>query len=78
MDAAHAMDRVMCRSITGLVIMLCDGPMAFNSQVQDEVNGLSSSTEAKFLTAVRAAKFAKYLWSILFELGYPQHGPIMS
>ena len=29
-DAAHATDLVTCRLITGLVIMFCDGPMAFN------------------------------------------------
>ena len=35
----------------------------------------TSSTEAKFLAAVMAAKHAKYLRAVLLELGYPQIGP---
>ncbi len=35
----------------------------------------TSSTEAEFITAVSAAKTAKYLRSILLELGIPQDGP---
>ncbi|KAI2496363.1 hypothetical protein MHU86_18142 [Fragilaria crotonensis] len=77
-DAAHATDFVTCHSITGLVIMLSwDGPMAFNrSKIQSTSS--PSSTEAEFLAAAHAAKIVKYLWSILFKLGYPQLGPIMS
>ena len=77
-DAAHATDLVMCCLITGLVIMLlCDGPMAFNrSKIRSTAS--PSSREAEFLAVVHAAKIAKYLWLTLFELGYPQLGPIMS
>jgi hypothetical protein len=34
-----------------------------------------SSTEAKFITAVAAAKVAKYLRAILAQLGFLQNGP---
>ncbi|KAI2495094.1 hypothetical protein MHU86_19449 [Fragilaria crotonensis] len=77
MDATHATDFVTCHSITGLVIMLWDGPMAFNrSKIQSTAS--PSSTEAEFLAATHVAKIVKYLWLILFKLGYPQLGPIMS
>ena len=72
-DAAHATDLVTRRSITGLVFMFCGGPLAYKSKIQSTVS--TSSTEAEFLTAVHAAKIAKYLRSILSELGYPQIGP---
>jgi hypothetical protein len=72
-DAAHATDLVTRRSITGLVFMFCGGPLAYKSKIQSTVS--TSSTEAEFLAAVHAAKIAKYLRSILSELGYPQLGP---
>ncbi|KAI2502403.1 hypothetical protein MHU86_12060 [Fragilaria crotonensis] len=72
-DAAHATDLVTRRSITGLVFMFCGGPLAYKSKIQSTVS--TSSTEAEFLAAVHAAKIAKYLRSILSELGYPQQGP---
>jgi hypothetical protein len=72
-DAAHATDLVTRRSITGLVFMFCGGPLAYKSKIQSTVS--TSSTEAEFLAAVHAAKIAKYLRSILLELGYPQLGP---
>jgi hypothetical protein len=61
------------RSITGLAFMLCGGPIAYKSKVQPTVS--TSSTEAEFIAAVQAAKIAKYLRSILQELGYGQPGP---
>jgi hypothetical protein len=61
-DAAHATDLVTRRSITGLVFVLCGGPIAYKSKVQPTV--LTSSTEAEFIAAVQAAKIAKYLRSI--------------
>lgn len=54
--------------------MLCGGPIAsYKSKVQSTAV-LTSSTEAEFIAAVQAAKIAKYLLSILTELGYTQHG----
>jgi hypothetical protein len=72
-DAVHATDLVTRRSITGLVFVLCGGPIAYKSKVQPTVS--TSSTEAEFIAAVQAAKIAKYLRSILLELGYAQSGP---
>jgi hypothetical protein len=72
-DAAHATDLTTRRSITGLVFMFGGGPLAYKSKIQSTVS--TSSTEAEFLAAVHAAKIAKYLRSILLELGYPQLGP---
>jgi hypothetical protein len=72
-DAAHATDLVTRRSITGLVFMFGGGPLAYKSKIQSTVS--TSSTEAEFLASVHAAKIAKYLRSILLELGYPQIGP---
>jgi hypothetical protein len=72
-DAAHATDLVTRRSITGLVFMFGGGPLAYKSKIQSTVS--MSSTETEFLADVHAAKIAKYLRSILLELGYPQLGP---
>ncbi|KAI2514205.1 retrotransposon [Fragilaria crotonensis] len=72
-DAAHATDLTTRRSITGLVFMFGGGPLAYKSKIQSTVS--TSSTEAEFLAAVHAAKIAKYLRSILLELGYPQLEP---
>ena len=72
-DAAHATDLTTRRSITGLSFMLCGGPIAYKSKVQSTVS--TSSTESEFIAAVQAAKIAKYLRSILAELGYAQPGP---
>ena len=72
-DAAHATDLTTRRSITGLVFMFCGGPLAYKSKIQSTVS--TSSTEAEFLAAVHAAKIAKYLRSIVAELGYPQSDP---
>jgi hypothetical protein len=69
-DAAHATDLVTRHSITGLVFMFCGGPIAYKSKIQSTVS--TSSTETEFIAAVHAAKIAKYLQSILSELGYPQ------
>ena len=72
-DAAHATDLTTRRSIMGLVFMFGGGSLAYKSKIQSTVS--TSSTEAVFLAAVHAAKIAKYLRSILLELGYPQLGP---
>ena len=53
--------------------MFGGGTLAYKSKIQSTVS--TSSTEAEFLTAAHAAKIAKYLLSILLEIGYPQLGP---
>ena len=72
-DAAHATDLKTRRSITGLVFTLAGGAIAFKSKIQPVV--ATSSTEAEFIAAVHAGKVAKYLRSVLSDLGYQQNGP---
>lgn len=68
-DAAHATELKTRRSVTGLVFTLCGGAVAYKSKIQPVV--ATSSTEAEFYGAVHAAKIAKYLRSVLSQLGYP-------
>ena len=72
-DAAYGTDSKTRRSVTGTVFTLCGGAIAFRSKLQAVV--ATSSTEAEFIAAVQAAKTAKYLRSVLDELGFPQIGP---
>jgi hypothetical protein len=72
-DAAYATDTLTRRSITGLVFCLAGGTIAYKSKMQATV--ATSSTEAEFIAAVHAAKLAKYLRSVLEELGFAQEGP---
>jgi len=67
-DAAHATDLGTRRSVTGYVFMLVGGAIAYKSKLQ--ATCATSSTEAEFIAAVHAAKTAKYLRSVLSELGY--------
>ena len=72
-DAAHATDLDTRRSVTGFAFCLAGGAIAYKSKLQATVS--TSSTESEFLAAVHAAKVAKYLRSVLHELGFPQDGP---
>lgn len=72
-DAAYGTDSKTRRSVTGTVFTLCGAAVAFRSKLQAVV--ATSSTEAEFIAAVRATKTAKYLRSVLAELGFPQTGP---
>jgi hypothetical protein len=72
-DASHAPELVARRSITGLYFTYAGCTVAYKSKVQPMVS--TSSTEAEFIACVFAAKTAKYLRSILTELGYPPGGP---
>ena len=74
-DAAHAVDLKTRRSVTGFVFCLAGGAIAYKSKLQSVV--ATSSTEAEFYAAVHAAKTAKYLRSVLLELGFPQDGPTL-
>jgi hypothetical protein len=53
--------------------MLSGGAIAWRSKTQSIT--AASSTEAKFIVAVSAAKVAKYLRAILRQLGFPQKDP---
>jgi hypothetical protein len=72
-DAAYGTDSKTWRSVTGTVFTLCGAAMAYHSKLQAVV--ATFSTEAEFIAAVQAAKTAKYLRSILANLGNPQSGP---
>jgi hypothetical protein len=72
-DASHANDLRNCRSTTGYGFVLAAGVIAYRCHTQTIT--ATSSTEAEFLAAVEAAKLAKYLRSILRELGFPQDEP---
>jgi hypothetical protein len=61
------------RSVTGYVFTLAGGTITYKFKLQDIC--ATSSTEAEFLAAVHAAKTAKYLRWVLFELGYAHAGP---
>jgi hypothetical protein len=72
-DAAHATDIRTRRSVTGYTFSLAGGTVAFKSKLQPVL--ATSSTEAEFIAAVHAAKTAKYLRAVLYELGYGQTEP---
>ena len=69
-DAAHATDLKTRRSVTGMVFSMAGGAIAYKSKRQATV--ATSSTEAEFIGVVDAAKVAKYLRSVLSELGIVQ------
>ena len=72
-DAAHTNDLRNRRSTTGYAFLLSGGAVSYRTKTQSIT--ATSSTEAEFLAAVLAAKHAKFLRSILKELGFPQLDP---
>ena len=72
-DAAHANDLRNRRSTTGYAFMLSGAAISYRVKTQSVT--ATSSTEAEFIAAVLAAKHAKYLRSIMRELGFPQRDP---
>jgi hypothetical protein len=73
LDAAHANDLRRRRSTTGFAFMLAGGCVSYKSKTQPLT--ATSSTEAEFYSAVSAAKHARYLRSIMSELGFAQERP---
>ena len=67
--AAYTTDTNTWCSLTGIVFCLASGAITCKSKLQATVT--SSSTKAKFITAVYAAKITKYLHVILHEFGIP-------
>jgi hypothetical protein len=63
------------RSVTCLSFCLAGGAIAFKSKLQPTV--ATNSADSEFIAAVLAAKIAKYLRSILIELGFPPSGPTL-
>jgi hypothetical protein len=72
-DSDWGSDRTHRRSVTGLVVMLAGGVIAYKSKYQPTV--ALSSTEAEFTAAAEAGKITLYLRSILYELGFSQDLP---
>jgi hypothetical protein len=72
-DSDWGSDRTHRRSVTGLVIMLAGGVIAYKSKYQATI--ALSSTEAEFTAASEAGKTILYLRSILHELGFSQYLP---
>lgn len=73
LDAAHANDLRKRRSTTGFAFMLSGGCISYKCKTQTTT--ATSSTEAEFYASVSAAKHARYLRSVLSELGFPQLAP---
>jgi hypothetical protein len=72
-DSDWGSDRTHRRSVTGLVVMLAGGVIAYKSKYQPTI--ALSSTEAEFTAASEAGKTILYLRSILHELGFEQYLP---
>ena len=72
-DAAHATDTEKQRSITGWAFCYAGAAITYKSKLQTMI--ATSSTEAKFVAAVHAAKTARYLQSVLKDLGFAQEQP---
>lgn len=72
-DAAHATDPTTRRSVSGYAFTYGGTVVAYRCKLQSTV--ATSSTEAEFIAAVSAAKVAKYLRSILSDLGHLHDGP---
>jgi hypothetical protein len=74
-DAAHTTDVKTRHSVTGWFFTFAGGAVVCKSKLQTTV--ATRSTELEFLTAVHAAKMAKYRRSVLSDLGFPQDGPTL-
>jgi hypothetical protein len=72
-DSDWGSDRTHRHSVTGLVVMLAGGVIAYKSKYQATI--ALSSTEAEFTAASEAGKTILYLRSILQELGFSQYLP---
>lgn len=70
-DSDWASDSVKRKSISGIIIMLAGGAIAYKSKFQEVI--AMSTTEAEFVAACDAAKIILFLRSILEDLGIPQN-----
>ena len=73
LDAAHGNDLTRRRSTTGYVFMMAGGAVSYRCKTQPVT--ATSSTEAEFYASVTAAKHARYLRSVLNDLGLHQDRP---
>ena len=72
-DAAYGNDYKKRRSTTGFAFTYSGGAVVYKSKAQS-ITALSS-TEAELIAAVTAAKTARFIRSVLTELGFPPDGP---
>jgi hypothetical protein len=59
-----------CRSMTGIIIKLAGGTIAYKTKLQPTV--ALSSTEAEFMAACNVGKMILFVRSIMWYLGIPQ------
>jgi len=69
-DAAHATDLEKQCFITDWVFCYAGAAITYKSKLQTII--ATSSTEAEFVAAVHATKMARYLHSVLKDLGFAQ------
>jgi hypothetical protein len=74
-DFEWGSDSTHCPSVTGLVIMMAGGVIAYKSKCQPTI--ALSSAKAKFTTALEAGKTTLHLRSILHRLGFLQYLPTL-
>jgi len=72
-DAAYANDPRKRKSTTGFAFTYCGSAIVYRSKTQSII--ALSSTEAELIAAVEAAKVARFLRSMLKELGFHQKKP---
>ena len=72
-DAAYGNDPKKQRSTTGYAFTYSGGAIVYRSKAQSII--ALSSTETELIAAVTAAKTARYIRSVMSELGFPQDGP---
>ena len=72
-DAVYRNDPKKRRSTTGYVFTHSGGAIVYRSKAQTIV--ALSSTEAELIAVVTATMTARYIRSVMSELGFPQEGP---
>ena len=73
-DSDWGSDTTHRRSVSGTIILLSGAAVLYSTKFQKASIALSS-TEAEFVSASDAGKYALYLRSILTDLGYDQSDP---
>jgi len=74
-DSDWAGDSIKRKSMTGVIIMLAGGAIAYKAKYQEVI--ALSTTEAEFVAACDAAKMILFFRSILEDLGIPKEEATM-
>jgi hypothetical protein len=72
-DSDWGSDTTHRHSVSGTIILLSGAAVLYSTKFQKAI--ALSSTEAEFVSASDAGKYARYLRSILTDLGYDQSDP---